>query len=450
MIRKEICMRFEQHLGQSQKQTTKLAMTQELRQSIQMLQYNTEDLLTFLENKTLENPLMEVKITVDEYDYPIKNKTSTSYEHDNKEWLNEVPDETVSLFDHLIKQIHLNYRDTYLRQLVLFLVEYIDVNGYLTITIEETVEKTGASSIQILDALTLLQMLEPVGVGARSLSECLMLQIEKDQQAPNMAYIIIEEYFEELANRKWSIIEKAYKIELFEIQEIFDYIKKLNPYPGAGFNQEKEMYIIPDVIVREVKGNLEVLSTKQGVPSVIFQQAYFDKMKQSEDREVIEYLKDRKAEFDWIKKGVIQRGDTILRVAEEIVKRQSSFFLNTQRPLAPMQLKEIAKELSIHESTVSRSINGKYLETDFGIFELRSFFTVGLSQELTDEELSTNMIKKQIASIVEVENKQKPLSDQKIVELLLTEKIQISRRTVAKYREELGITSSTKRKRYDR
>ncbi|MGX7025892.1 RNA polymerase factor sigma-54 [Vagococcus hydrophili] len=446
-------MRFEQHFGQSQsqKQTTKLAMTQELRQSIQMLQYNTEDLLAFLETKTLENPLMEVKVEVDEYDSGIKShRVKSNYDGDNKEWLNEVPDTTVSLFDHLIQQVHLNYRDTYLRQLVLFLVEYIDVNGYLTISIEEAVAKTQATTIQMIDALTLLQMLEPVGVGARDLRECLMLQIEKDQTAPNMAYIIVEEYFEELANRKWQLIQKAYKIELFEIQEIFDYIKKLSPYPGAGFNPGPESYIIPDVIVKEHEGNLEVLSTKQGTPSVVFQQAYFEKMKRSEDAEVIQYLKERKAEFDWIKKGVVQRGNTILRVAEEIVKRQSGFFLDTNRPLVPMQLKELAASLSVHESTISRSINGKYLETDFGMFELRSFFTVGLAQELSEEELSTNMIKKKIEQIVAKENKQKPLSDQKIVELLLEETIQISRRTVAKYREELDIPSSTKRKRYDR
>lgn len=443
-------MRFEQHLNQKQSQTQKLAMTQELQQSIQMLQYNTEDLLSFLEAKTLENPLMEVKIETDDYDSPIKNTKNYQQSDNDREWINELPDESISLFDYLIQQIHLNYRDTYLRKLVLFLVEYIDVNGYLSITLEEACQKTGATSIEMLDALTLLQMLEPTGVGARDLRECLMLQIEKDEEAPELAYIIVEEYFEELASRKWQVIEKAYQVELYEVQTIFDYIQKLSPNPGARFSQEKESYIIPDILVHVRENNIEVLSTKSSTPKLIFQQAYFDKMTQAKDKEVEEYLKNRKSEFEWIKKGLLQRGNTILKVAEEIVKRQSAFFLEKDHPLVPMQLKEIAKAIDVHESTISRSVNGKYLETDFGIFELRSFFTVGLQQGESDEELSTSSIKKRIQELVNQEDKAKPLSDQKLVDLLLKEDIKISRRTVAKYRDELNIQSSSKRKRYEK
>lgn len=443
-------MRFEQHLNQKQNQTQKLAMTQELQQSIQMLQYNTEDLLSFLDMKTLENPLMEVKIETDDYDSPIKSINNYQQSDNDREWINELPDESISLFDYLIQQIHLNYRDTHLRQLVLFLVEYIDVNGYLSMTLDGACQKTGATSIEMLDALTLLQMLEPTGVGARNLRECLMLQIEKDEEAPELAYIIVEEYFEELANRKWQTIEKAYQIELYEVQAIFDYIQKLSPNPGARFSQEKESYIIPDVLVNVRDNNIEVLSTKSSTPKLVFQQAYFDKMNQVKDKEVEEYLKNRKSEFEWIKKGLIQRGNTILKVAEEIIKRQSAFFLEKERPLVPMQLKEIAKAIDVHESTISRSVNGKYLETDFGIFELRSFFTIGLQQDGSNEELSTNSIKKRIQELVNQEDKAKPLSDQKIVDLLLKEEIKISRRTVAKYRDELNIQSSSKRKRYDK
>ena len=443
-------MRFEQHIKQQQQQTQKLAMTQELQQSIQMLQYNTDELLSFLESKTLENPLLEVDVKTDEMIMPTRTRKSNNSDGTKQEWMEQVPDNSISLFEHLINQVHLNYRDTYLRQLVLFLIEFIDLNGYLSTPLEEIREQTDASEIQMLDALTLLQMLEPTGVGARSLKECLMLQIEKDETAPNLAYIMVEEYFEDLANRKWQVIQKAYGIELFEVQEIFDYIQKLQPYPGAGFSTDDESYIIPDVVVKVKDEVIDVLSTKRSTPTLVFQQAYFDRMNQEKDKEVQEFLKTRKSEFEWLQKGVLQRGNTILRVAEVIVKRQSQFFLDVSRPLTPLQLKEVAKELDIHESTVSRSVNGKYLQTDFGMFELRSFFTVGLSQGATSEDLSTDLIKKEIVALVEEEDKAKPLSDQKIVDYLLAKEIKISRRTVAKYRDELDIPSSSKRKRYDR
>ncbi len=318
-------MKFEQRIKQTQQQTQKLAMTQELQQSIQMLQYNTEDLLSFLENKSLENPLLEVKIEIDEMILPKKTSTSNHSDDQKTEWMEQVPDESISLFEHLINQVHLNYRETYLRKLVLYLIEFIDLNGYLTTPLEEIREKTEATEIQMLDALTLLQMLEPTGVGARSLKECLMLQIEKDDSAPNLAYIIVEEYFEELANRKWSIIQKAYDIEVFEVQDIFDYIQKLQPYPGANFSREEESYIIPDVVVKVKDDLIEVLSTKSSTPKLIFQQAYFERMSRESDKEVQEFLKIRKSEFEWLQKGVLQRGNTILRVAEEIVKHQSQF-----------------------------------------------------------------------------------------------------------------------------
>ncbi len=449
-----ISLKFEQriHQNQTQKQTQKLAMTQELQQSIQMLQYNTDDLLTFLENKALENPLLEIKVDTDDslLLYKSKNQGSNQSVDSKTEWLEQVPDNRLSLFEYLINQVHLNYRDTYLRKLVLHLIQFVDKNGYLSTPLEDIRVQTQATEIELLDALTLLQMLEPTGVGARDLRECLLLQIEKDNTAPNLAYIIVEEYFEELANRKWTVIEKAYDIELFEIQEIVDYIQKLQPYPGAGFSNEDESFIIPDVIVKVKGKQIEVTSTKRSTPTLVFQQKYFEQMSQRADKEVLDYLKNRKSEFEFLQKGVIQRGNTILRVAEEIVSQQHDFFLDPKRPLKSLQLKEVAKKIGVHESTVSRSVNGKYLQTDFGMFELRSFFTVGISQGTEGDELSTDMIKKEIQQLVDEENKNKPLSDQKIVESLLSKEIKISRRTVAKYRDELDIPSSSKRKRYDR
>lgn len=440
-------MKFEQHLSQQQKQVQKLAMTQQLQQSIQILQYNSEELYAYIEAKSLENPLIDVQSETNFGDLPYSSgKTYTNEEHN---YLNQIPDNHTSLFEYLIDQIHLNYRDTYLRTLVLFLVEYIDLNGYLMIDLDEAALKTGAKAIEMLDALTLIQQLDPAGVGARDLRECLMLQIERDDTAPELAYIVIEEEFTHLANRKWGLIAKKFDVALSEIQTIFDYIQTLTPSPGSIFESTSGLYIRPDLTLRIEENQLTVLSNKTGTPTIQFQQAYFERMEATDDKEVQEYIKEKKNEFEWLEKTIIQRGDTILRVGTEIVQRQQDFFFKEDRPLKPMTLKEIAESLNVHESTVSRSVNGKYLETEFGVFELRSFFSHGLSNDDTGEETSTSSIKKQLQALVDNENKAKPLSDQKLVDLLKEQEIEISRRTVTKYREALGIPSSSKRKRYD-
>ncbi len=442
-------MQFNQNFSQQQKQMQKMAMTQQLQQSIQMLQYNTEDLRSFLENKALENPLMDVKVESDYAEQPIRKSSNQTYQEQENNYLNQIPDRSISLFEFLLEQIHLNYRDTYLRQLIIFLVEYIDVNGYLTIALEEAMTVTGASYIQMLDGLTLLQQLDPAGVGARDLQECLLLQIERDDQAPELAYIVIEEEFENFANRKWQEVATKYAVERSVIQGIHDYVQLLSPFPGAAFGDTDEQFINPDLLVKISEDKLQVLSTRSGAPVIEFQQSYFDKMEKTGDREVKKYIKEKKSEFDWIKRSVEQRGDTILRVGTEIVTRQREFFLQSERPLKPMTLKEIAEVIDVHESTVSRSINGKYLQTTFGIFELKSFFSTGLSQDNGDEDVSAANIQRRMKQLIDQEDKNKPLSDQKLVDLLKAEALVLSRRTVAKYRDILNIPSSAKRRRYD-
>ncbi|WEG74065.1 RNA polymerase factor sigma-54 [Vagococcus intermedius] len=442
-------MKLNQGFTQQQTQVQKMAMTQQLQQSIQILQFNTDELQIFIQNKALENPLLEVNVSTD---YMLSNSSAVFNTYDSKEdtnYLNQIPNNGTSLFESLLDQIHLNYRDTYLRQLIIYLTEYIDVNGYLTVTLEEAMTQTGASYIQLLDALTLLQQLDPAGVGARDLQECLLLQIERDDLAPDLAYLIVEETFEEFANRKWKEIAKRYDISLGMVQEVHDYVQLLRPTPGTVFGEISDQYIRPDLVVKISKDDLTVLSTKSGAPSIIFQQAYFNKMSQVEDQDVAAYLKEKKAEFDWIQKSIIQRGDTILRVGKEIVTRQKDFFLKPERPLNPMTLREIAETLEVHESTVSRTVNGKYLETSFGVFELRTFFSTALVQSGGEDDVSASTVQAKIKQVIAQENKQKPLSDQKIVELLASEKVDISRRTVAKYRDILGIPSSSKRKRFD-
>lgn len=436
-------MKFEQQFSQQQRQTQKLAMTQKLQQSIQILQYTTEDLIDYIDNQALENPLLEVEYPSYSSGYA-KPRDASGEEVD---YLSQIPDTSISLFEHLLDQVHLNYRDTYLRQLVLYLVEYIDLNGFLQITLEEAAEKTGGSMVQLLDALTLIQQLDPAGVGARNLQECLMLQTERDNAAPHLAYVVLEENFNELVDRKWENIAKHFGITLSDVQEIFDYIQGLTPTPGAVYGSTEGLFIIPDLTVKVKEQDVQVLSNRKSMPKVKFQQNYFARMEKSQDPEVIKYLKDKQQDYEWLKKTIQQRGDTIYRVGEAIVARQKAFFLNNDRPLKPLTLKDISEELGIHESTVSRAVNGKYLETDFGVFELKSFFSKKIGAETNDR--SSNDAKHLLQELVNQEDKSKPLSDQKLTELMKEKGVNISRRTVAKYRDALTIPDSTKRKRYD-
>lgn len=451
-------MNFEQKFSQQQKQVQKMAMTQQLQQSIQMLQYNADELISFLEQKALENPLIEVTVERDFAEeaalYPIqKTNYQNSSGQDEQNYLNQVPDTSTSLFEFLLEQIHLTMRDTYLRELVLLLTENIDDNGYLKIDLVEVAKSVGAEEIQMLDALTLLQQLDPPGVGARNLQECLMLQIERDDRAPNMAYVIMEEEFENFANRKWKEITKNFDVSLAEIQEISDYVQTLTPRPGAVYDGTREQYIRPDLVVRIENESIKVLSTKTGLPVVNFQKEYYQEMSQFKDKDVTHFMKEKYNEYEWIKRSIMQRGETIVKVGTAIVERQKEFFINPEHPIKSLTLKEISEKLCIHESTVSRSVNGKYLETSFGIFELKSFFTNSLGNQNdgteTEEDISGDSVRKKLLVIIEEEDKGKPLSDQKIVELMKADGIDVSRRTIAKYRDILAIPSSSKRKRFD-
>lgn len=454
-------MKFEQNFTPQQNQVQKMAMTQQLQQSIQMLQYNQEDLVSFLNQKALGNPLIEVTVpseqsTVKSLSSPVA-KTST-YNRDDEEtnYMNQIPDTYLSLFEYVSEQIHLTMRDTYLRELVLWLSEYLDTNGYLTVSLEDAARITHAEPIQLLDALTLLQQLEPAGVGARNLQECLMLQTERDETAPNMAYLILEEEFDLFANRKWKEITRKIDISLNELQLISDFVQNLTPYPGALFNGEIEQFLKPDLFIEIQSEKLNVISVKSGLPVISFQKDYYEDMLQVKDKDVTTFIKEKRAEYEWLKRSLIQRGDTILRVGTAIVEKQRDFFILPEHPVQPLTLKEIATELDIHESTVSRSVNGKYLETSFGIFELKHFFTNALSFKKGESSLaeastsvSSEQVKQQLAQLIEAEDKQKPLSDQKIVDILTTDGLEISRRTVAKYREALSIPASSKRKRFE-
>lgn len=437
-------MSFDQSFSQNQKQAQQLKMTQQLQQSLQMLHMNQEDLLLFLKQKALGNPLIEVKASRSAREYSYKAPL-------NYDPLSQVGNGQKSLFALVIEQVYLTLRDTPLRKLVLWLIHYIDENGYLTITLKDAATLTNADPVALLDALILLQQLEPAGLGARNLQECLMLQTERDNTAPSLTYLILEESFDLISSRKWTVLADKYSISLTEVQEIIDYLQTLSAHPGAIYAKEEDFFIYPDIIVQRKEDYLTVVTAKTGLPIVTFQEEYYQDMLAVDDEDVKKFIRDKYTEYNWIKNSLLQREETIVRVGTAIVDRQKEFFLNEHHPLTPMTMKEVALLLDVHESTVSRTVHDKYLQTDFGTFELRSFFTAALSRSSeknsNESDISSHEVKQNIKHLIAGEHKLKPLSDQKIAEKLEQDGIQISRRTVAKYREEMSIPSSPNRKR---
>lgn len=439
-------MTFQQGFEQQQKQLQKLAMTQQMRQSIQILKYSADDLQKFLVQKALENPFIIVKKApsyLSEYGSQAIQGDLTTYLTSRQ---------TPSLFQYLIEQVNLTMRQTPLRYWVLFLIKHLDSNGYLKIELTEIVKEYQVDQVMLLDALTLLQQLDPPGVGARNLQECLMLQADEDRHAPAMTYQILRDDFVNFTEKRWQKIAQKYQISLEEIQQVFDYVRHLTPVPGAAYNQTDIGYIQPDAIVEVNRqtGEISFELTRQTQPQLRFKKEYYNSFNGVFDKQVMQYLLEKKKEYQALAKDLEQRANTLKRVIAEIIAKQRAFFLSANHPLVPFLLKDVALKLNLHESTISRAVNGKYLQTDFGTFELKSFFSQAVSyQNGQQQEVSANEIQQKIKAYIVAENKNKPLSDQKIVTLLQEEGLNVSRRTVAKYRDLLLIPSSSKRKRFD-
>lgn len=432
-------MALNQSYHQSQSQSQKQTLTPQLLQGVQLLQLSREELLSYLNQKALDNPLIEVHT---------KKKEGTDYiptPTRSQQDLGWVPDTEQSLREYVTEQVLLSYRDTYLREMIFWWINQLDENGYVSVTLEEAAKETGADRIQMLDALTLLQQLEPAGVGARHLQECLMLQTERLDDAPAIAYLVLEDSFNDFAERKWERISKRYSVSLADIQEVSDFVQRLSASPGAPFKHYVPSLVIPELILTRENGELQVKESTHGTILLHYKEKYVKQLESYEDTEVNRYLEKKKQEYDVLQKNLELRGETILRVGAAIVEKQKDFFLNTRASLAPLQRNELAEELGLHESTISRAVQDTYIQTDNGVYELTTFFS--RKQAATGE--STDSVQQALQQLVEEEDKKKPLSDQKLVDHLTTKGFDISRRTVAKYRTQLHIPSSSKRKRYE-
>ncbi|MBV7505810.1 RNA polymerase factor sigma-54 [Bacillus sp. sid0103] len=435
--------------GLWQQQTLKLAMTQELSQAIALLQYSAQELTAFLEDKALENPLLQIENSNIKPMNPLIDRNRSKHQKAEKDWIEQIADKPFSLEDYLLSQLKLTSLSGEQLSVIRFLIQYLDENGYFGGDLNEIAQKLRVSEEVAEECLAIIQTLEPAGIGARDLQECLLMQLYYQDPANELAQKIISDYFIPFAEKKWKPIAKELKVTLKDIQNIFDQIQSLNPKPGTILGKEVTTYIIPDAIVEQTSEGLTVRMSDESLPRISLNEQYYHKFK-DQDQQVSRFLQDKLQDYQWIQKSIEQRKETLTRVIAKIIEKQTAFFQKGSQYLVPMTMKEIAGELNIHESTVSRAVREKYVQTPNGTFPLKSFFTSTIQTVSVDENTSSTQVKKKIATLIENENKQKPLSDQDIVEQLKTEEgMVVSRRTIAKYRDQLGIPSSAKRKRFD-
>ena len=433
--------------GLYQQQALKLAMTQDLSQAIALLQYSAQDLDAFLEAKAAENPLISIEFDSYENGERKRKIKKNLMDSDSKNWIEQIGEQKDSLEDYLFSQLNINELDSKNIKIFQLLIRNIDENGYLRASVQDVAKQCKESEKRVEEVLHMLQQLEPAGVAARDLRECLLLQVAR-LECPNYTLEIIRDYFMPFADKKWKEISKKLGITLNDIQMISDFIQTLQPRPCSGFSNDKPSFIVPDVIVDVMEDQLHVRMSGDSLSKITLNEGYYKELKVHGDKRVNQFLQEKYQEFQWIARGIQQRRETIFKVMSKIAEKQSECMRKGLAFLRPMTMKEVADELDIHESTVSRTVRDKYVQAPFGTVELREFFTSSL-QSLASDDVSAMEAKSAIQSLIKREDKKRPLSDQEIADTLKKEKsIILSRRTVAKYREQLKIPSSSKRKRF--
>lgn len=449
--------------GLTIEQTQKLTMTPELIQAIRILQFNTQELDEFVQEEILENPVLEFENKFkSEKPLDIREKFMEDYGDGRYEqWENpggsdreefsyeQFVTKEETLEDYLLLQLTFSKLKNNDLKIGRYLVEAIDENGYLTVTVQQVANAFRTDEEKVERVLDVIHTFEPMGVGARDLKECLTIQLAAKGLLDELTEYIIMNHLEDIGENKLNKVAKSLGIPVSQVQMVGDLIKTLEPKPGRSFSGgDSVKYIVPDVIVEKVNGEYVVMSNESSIPHLMVSPYYTTLSKEAKnDDELSKYLTDKFNSALWLIKSIEQRKRTIYNVVSAVVKHQKEFLDKGPKYMKTLTLKQVADDIGMHESTVSRSVNGKYMQTPRGIFEIKYFFSSGITDG-SGEGVSSNSIKAMIKEIIDGENTAKPYSDQDIVGLLGEKGIEISRRTVAKYREGMNILSSSKRRRF--
>jgi RNA polymerase sigma-54 factor len=495
-----------QGLQLSQRLTQSLVLAPQLQQSLALLQAPTLELKALVEQELQQNPVLEEATQPDaeqqERDTgeertdaadPTEPPADLAFDPASEKPSNEPVDDFQAEFERLV-QLDQEWRDhfaqtnipnrasaedeerrqfmfdslvasTSLQEILLeqvrestlaneqwpiaeMLIGTIDEYGYLKVTVEELTLSTGVTPDKIIEVLKVIQSFDPSGVGARDLRECLRLQLERAGQQDSLEYRIVSDFMEALGKRRIPEIARGTETEVDEVQDALENIARLEPRPGRAYLPDNDQYILPEVFVIRSGDDFLVSTNNEHIPHLRISNTYKDLMAQGQNSpEVRNYIREKIRAGKFLIKSLHQRQQTILNIAKEIVSRQRDFMEKGVAFLKPLTMVQIAQVVGVHETTVSRAVSGKYMQTPQGIFEMKYFFTAGI-QTANGDGLSNTSVKDMIAEIFKAEDAGKPLSDQEVVRILKEKGIVIARRTVAKYRTELNILPSNLRKVY--
>nr|WP_216355093.1 RNA polymerase factor sigma-54 [Gilliamella apicola] len=457
-----------------------LSMTPQLQLAIRLLQLSTLELQQEIQTALENNPLLEI---VDQYDEVNIEQIELNENVDTREALDsrEIPDDIPldaslddiytagtpsgthsdyrndelpvfqgetheTLYDYLKWQLDLTPFSDIDRAIAVSIIDAIDERGYLTVSLDEILEEQGNDEIELEEVETVLKRIwhfDPIGVGARTLQECLSIQIQY-LTPPIFVKQIIDNYLDLLAVRDYRTLKKMLNATDEQLKESIDFIQHLQPYPGDSVNTTPPDYVIPDVVVKKMNGRWIVELNNDTIPNLRINQQYaaMEKIASQSDSQ---YIKSHLQEANWFIKSIENRNETLLKVSQFIVEHQQEFFEHGAEYMKPMILSDVATAIDMHESTISRVTTQKYLQCPAGIFELKFFFSSHVNTE-SGGEASSTAIRALIKKYISAEDSKKPLSDSKLVSMLEKQGIIIARRTVAKYREALSIPPSSQRK----
>ena len=482
-------------LRQTMNLSQNLVITPQLQQAIKLLQMSRLELESQVRNELEENPILEEAEVLKEEDFQrtkeaeeqtgdsseIKVETSSSESvqdpqkqdefewesyletqhkapreasHGNEEIMNyeNIISSTQTLHDHLYWQVKMTGFADHEEKAADAIIAHIDDDGYLKVPLAQIAEEENLALDDLEDALSLIQEFDPPGVGARDLKECLLIQAKILEEDTNDLVLLITSHLKDLEKKNYEAIAKGLNRSMEEVIEICKIIYAMEPKPGRSYSGNDIQYVTPDVYVYKVGDDYVVSLNEDGLPKLKISNYYKNMLKgganPSGDQKATEYIQEKLKSAVWLIKSIHQRQRTIFKVTDSIVKHQKEFFEKGAGFLKPMVLRDIANDIGMHESTVSRVTTAKYVHTPQGIYELKYFFNSGISSSKGGEDLASESVKLKLKELVSKEDPKKPLSDQKLVDLLKKEGIDIARRTVAKYRDVLRILPSSQRKKY--
>ena len=470
-----------------QKQTQKLILSPQMQQAIKLLQLPLLQLQQLVRQEMQQNPVLEedplqeeeheqeqvteerpddgeiheltfeeefnrlAKIDDEWKEYFRQSSTFRRYSQEDEEkrrFLEASIVKPETLQENLLKQLGLSMLDEKQRKICTALIGNIDDNGYLDVDIRSIATQLRVSIEEVEQMVALIQTLSPVGVGARNLRECLLIQLSRLVPTDSLAYKIVGTHLEELSKKKYPQIARALRITTAQVQKAAEIIATLEPKPGRLFSNDTAQYIIPDVFVEKEDEEYTIILNDDRIPHLRISNFYREMMR-SEDSEkkTKSYIKNKIKAGQWLLRNIQQRQHTIYNIANEIVNKQKEFFDDGLTQLKPLTMQEVADSLGIHESTVSRAIANKYIQTPHGLFDMKYFFSTGITSP-SGENVSVTNIKRIIRYMIDHEDPKKPLSDQEIIEKLKEKNIVLARRTIAKYRKEFGILPSNLRRKF--